>query len=97
MKVVIPKRAHPRQNEVRQAMKWRIRRRMRFQRSISRLRLREQSNAALQHSAVTKRVGRDLRLYSRISPAHRLFTPRAIDERIEQAVALRLASHAPDR
>src|SRR4051795_2354346 len=73
-----------------------VARRVRVERAVGGLRLRDQPDAALQDARVPERVRGDFRLDPRVSPPHGLLAPGAIDERVEQAVALRFARHLPD-
>ena len=67
-----------------------------MERAVGGLAARHQADAALQDRRIAEGKRGDLRLHARISPPHRLLAPGAIDERIEQAIPLRLAAHAPD-
>ena len=73
-----------------------LRRRMRVERSIHRLRLRHLPDPALQQREVTEGIRGDARLHVGISPPLRLFARRAVHERIEQTVQLRVPRDGPD-
>src|SRR5262249_51398485 len=95
-KVKIPQRADPRHHEIGQTMVRLIRRRMRMERAVGALPARHQADAALEDAGVAERVFGDARLHAGISPPHGLLAPGAIDEGVEEAVALRRAPDAPD-
>src|SRR5207249_11795000 len=96
MEKVIPKRTDPGHHKIREAMMRLIARRMRMKRSVGGLTSGHQADTALENRNISKRISGDARLHTRIAPPHGLLPPRAIHEGIEQAVALRLASHAPN-